>query len=134
MSIYINKCIYWESISKFTCKDAQSLHSILYTFIVNFENLYLLWENFNAKKEKDICSFLSLKHIHSSGPAMKSQGLFHPILLSPARISELTIVTKTSDGKCPLFLVDVNEMVPVLNFTCQVIQSLLIHLSCLAYF
>ncbi|XP_008580345.1 PREDICTED: aldehyde oxidase [Galeopterus variegatus] len=34
----------------------------------------------------------------SLGPAMKSQGHFHPILLSPARISELTTVTKTSDG------------------------------------
>ncbi|XP_062942296.1 aldehyde oxidase 2 [Cynocephalus volans] len=34
----------------------------------------------------------------SLGPAMKSQGYFHPILLSPARIYELTTVTKTSDG------------------------------------
>uniref|UniRef100_A0A673T1X2 aldehyde oxidase n=1 Tax=Suricata suricatta TaxID=37032 RepID=A0A673T1X2_SURSU len=34
----------------------------------------------------------------SLGPAMKSQGHFHPILLSPARISELSIVCKTSDG------------------------------------
>ncbi|XP_069343758.1 aldehyde oxidase 2 [Eulemur rufifrons] len=34
----------------------------------------------------------------SLGPAMKSQGQFHPILLSPARISELTMVTKTSEG------------------------------------
>nr|XP_040149313.1 aldehyde oxidase-like isoform X1 [Ictidomys tridecemlineatus] len=34
----------------------------------------------------------------SLGPAMKSQGHFHPILLSPARISELSVVTKTSDG------------------------------------
>uniref|UniRef100_A0A2K6KDM9 Aldehyde oxidase n=1 Tax=Rhinopithecus bieti TaxID=61621 RepID=A0A2K6KDM9_RHIBE len=32
------------------------------------------------------------------GPAMKSQGHFHPVLLSPARISELSMVTKTSDG------------------------------------
>uniref|UniRef100_A0A8C9A0K0 aldehyde oxidase n=1 Tax=Prolemur simus TaxID=1328070 RepID=A0A8C9A0K0_PROSS len=34
----------------------------------------------------------------SLGPAMKSQGRFHPILLYPARISELTMVTKTSEG------------------------------------
>uniref|UniRef100_A0A8D1NSS5 aldehyde oxidase n=1 Tax=Sus scrofa TaxID=9823 RepID=A0A8D1NSS5_PIG len=34
----------------------------------------------------------------SLGPAMKSQGRFHPILLSPARISELSVVSKTSDG------------------------------------
>ncbi|XP_037705295.1 aldehyde oxidase 2 isoform X3 [Choloepus didactylus] len=34
----------------------------------------------------------------SLGPAMKSQGHFHPILLSPARISELSLVSKTSDG------------------------------------
>uniref|UniRef100_A0A0D9REZ2 aldehyde oxidase n=1 Tax=Chlorocebus sabaeus TaxID=60711 RepID=A0A0D9REZ2_CHLSB len=34
----------------------------------------------------------------SLGPAMKSQGHFHPVLLSPARISELSMVTKTSDG------------------------------------
>uniref|UniRef100_A0A8C3W8T2 aldehyde oxidase n=1 Tax=Catagonus wagneri TaxID=51154 RepID=A0A8C3W8T2_9CETA len=34
----------------------------------------------------------------SLGPAMKSQGQFHPILLSPARISELSVVSKTSDG------------------------------------
>ncbi|XP_053520992.1 aldehyde oxidase 2-like [Artibeus jamaicensis] len=34
----------------------------------------------------------------SLGPAMKSQGHFHPILLSPARISELSIVSTTSEG------------------------------------
>uniref|UniRef100_A0A2K5WHA8 aldehyde oxidase n=1 Tax=Macaca fascicularis TaxID=9541 RepID=A0A2K5WHA8_MACFA len=34
----------------------------------------------------------------SLGPAMKSQRQFHPVLLSPARISELSMVTKTSDG------------------------------------
>ncbi|XP_054113736.1 aldehyde oxidase 2 isoform X3 [Callithrix jacchus] len=34
----------------------------------------------------------------SLGPGMKSQGHFHPVLLSPARISELSMVTKTSDG------------------------------------
>ncbi|XP_072473321.1 aldehyde oxidase 2-like isoform X1 [Notamacropus eugenii] len=34
----------------------------------------------------------------SVGPAMKFQGLFHPVLLSPARISELSIVTNTNDG------------------------------------
>ncbi|XP_043433369.1 aldehyde oxidase 2 [Prionailurus bengalensis] len=34
----------------------------------------------------------------SLGPAMKSQGRVHPILLSPARISELSMVFKTSDG------------------------------------
>uniref|UniRef100_A0A7N5JG31 aldehyde oxidase n=2 Tax=Ailuropoda melanoleuca TaxID=9646 RepID=A0A7N5JG31_AILME len=34
----------------------------------------------------------------SLGPAVKSQGHFHPILLSPARISELSMVSKTSDG------------------------------------
>nr|XP_051704003.1 aldehyde oxidase 2 isoform X1 [Oryctolagus cuniculus] len=34
----------------------------------------------------------------SLGPAMKSQGHFYPILLSAARISELRMVTKTSDG------------------------------------
>ncbi|XP_012594522.2 aldehyde oxidase 2 isoform X1 [Microcebus murinus] len=34
----------------------------------------------------------------SLGPAMKTRGQFHPILLSPARISELTMVTKTSEG------------------------------------
>ncbi|XP_021573473.1 aldehyde oxidase 2 [Carlito syrichta] len=43
----------------------------------------------------------------SLGPAMKSQGRFHPILLSPARILELRMVTETSDGltigaACPL--------------------------------
>ncbi|KAM4836127.1 aldehyde oxidase 2 [Thomomys bottae] len=32
------------------------------------------------------------------GPATKSQGHVYPILLSPARISELMLVTKTSDG------------------------------------
>ncbi|XP_040827889.1 aldehyde oxidase 2 [Ochotona curzoniae] len=34
----------------------------------------------------------------SLGPAMKSQGHFYPVLLSPARIPELRMVTKTSDG------------------------------------
>ncbi|XP_019582321.2 aldehyde oxidase 2 [Rhinolophus sinicus] len=34
----------------------------------------------------------------SLGPAMKSQGRFHPILLYPARISELSMVSKTSEG------------------------------------
>ncbi|XP_024419655.2 aldehyde oxidase 2 isoform X2 [Desmodus rotundus] len=34
----------------------------------------------------------------SLGPAMKSQGHFHPVLLSPARISELRIVSTTSEG------------------------------------
>uniref|UniRef100_A0A2K5CTC0 aldehyde oxidase n=1 Tax=Aotus nancymaae TaxID=37293 RepID=A0A2K5CTC0_AOTNA len=34
----------------------------------------------------------------SLGPGMKSQGHFHPVLLSPARISELSMVRKTSDG------------------------------------
>ncbi|XP_042639514.1 aldehyde oxidase 2 [Orycteropus afer afer] len=32
------------------------------------------------------------------GPAMKSQGHFHPILLSPVRISELCVVSETSAG------------------------------------
>nr|XP_021510779.1 aldehyde oxidase 2 [Meriones unguiculatus] len=32
------------------------------------------------------------------GPTMKSQGHFYPILLSPARIPDLRMVTKTSDG------------------------------------
>ncbi|XP_068824571.1 aldehyde oxidase 2 [Capricornis sumatraensis] len=34
----------------------------------------------------------------SLGPAMRSKGHFHPILLSPARISELNVVSKTNDG------------------------------------
>uniref|UniRef100_G3WE87 aldehyde oxidase n=1 Tax=Sarcophilus harrisii TaxID=9305 RepID=G3WE87_SARHA len=34
----------------------------------------------------------------SVGPAMKFQGHVHPVLLSPARISELSMVTKTNDG------------------------------------
>ncbi|XP_039700297.1 aldehyde oxidase 2 isoform X2 [Pteropus medius] len=34
----------------------------------------------------------------SLGPAMKSRGHLHPILLSPARISELNTVSKTSEG------------------------------------
>ncbi|XP_052605482.1 aldehyde oxidase 2 [Peromyscus californicus insignis] len=34
----------------------------------------------------------------SLGPAMKSQGHFHPILLSPAGIPDLRVVTKNSDG------------------------------------
>ncbi|XP_006889202.1 PREDICTED: aldehyde oxidase-like [Elephantulus edwardii] len=34
----------------------------------------------------------------SLGPAMKSQGCFHPILLYPVRISELYVVSKASDG------------------------------------
>ncbi|XP_035879007.1 aldehyde oxidase 2 [Phyllostomus discolor] len=34
----------------------------------------------------------------SLGPAMRSQGHFHPVLLSPARISELSIVSTTSEG------------------------------------
>ncbi|ELK35886.1 Aldehyde oxidase [Myotis davidii] len=34
----------------------------------------------------------------SLGPAMKSQGHVHPILLSPARISELSMVSTTSEG------------------------------------
>ncbi|XP_066089056.1 aldehyde oxidase 2 isoform X1 [Saccopteryx bilineata] len=34
----------------------------------------------------------------SLGPAMKSQGHFYPIVLSPARISELSMVSKTSEG------------------------------------
>uniref|UniRef100_A0A8C0CFC4 FAD-binding PCMH-type domain-containing protein n=1 Tax=Balaenoptera musculus TaxID=9771 RepID=A0A8C0CFC4_BALMU len=49
----------------------------------------------------------------SLGPALKSQGHFHPVLLSPARISELIMVSKTRDGE---------------------FQNLLIHLSCLACF
>ncbi|XP_031224701.1 aldehyde oxidase 2 [Mastomys coucha] len=32
------------------------------------------------------------------GPAMKSQGHFYPVLLYPARIPDLRMVTKTSDG------------------------------------
>lgn len=36
---------------------------------------------------------------------MKSQGHFHPILLSPARISELSMVSETSDGEFLVFLV-----------------------------
>ncbi|XP_049628874.1 aldehyde oxidase 2-like [Suncus etruscus] len=34
----------------------------------------------------------------SLGPAMKSQGHFHLVLLSPVRISELRMVSETSDG------------------------------------
>ncbi|XP_054978420.1 aldehyde oxidase 2 [Sorex araneus] len=34
----------------------------------------------------------------SLGPAMKSRGHFHPIVLSPARIPELRMVSETSDG------------------------------------
>nr|KAF6336124.1 hypothetical protein mMyoMyo1_000773 [Myotis myotis] len=34
----------------------------------------------------------------SLGPAMKSQGHVHPILLSPVRISELSMVSTTSEG------------------------------------
>ncbi|KAH0511696.1 Aldehyde oxidase 4 [Microtus ochrogaster] len=34
----------------------------------------------------------------SLGPAMKSQGHFYPILLSPARVPDLRTVTKSSDG------------------------------------
>uniref|UniRef100_A0A4W2INJ3 aldehyde oxidase n=1 Tax=Bos indicus x Bos taurus TaxID=30522 RepID=A0A4W2INJ3_BOBOX len=34
----------------------------------------------------------------SLGPAMRSKGCLHPILLSPARISELNVVSKTNDG------------------------------------
>uniref|UniRef100_A0A9L0JIZ8 aldehyde oxidase n=1 Tax=Equus asinus TaxID=9793 RepID=A0A9L0JIZ8_EQUAS len=34
----------------------------------------------------------------SLGPAKKSQGHFHPVLLSPARISELSMVSTTSEG------------------------------------
>ncbi|XP_059249136.1 aldehyde oxidase 2 [Mustela nigripes] len=34
----------------------------------------------------------------SLGPAMKSQGHFQPVLLSPARIPELSVVSETSDG------------------------------------
>lgn len=36
---------------------------------------------------------------------MKSQGHFHPILLSAARISELSVVSKTSEGEFLVFLV-----------------------------
>uniref|UniRef100_A0A8B9YTD3 aldehyde oxidase n=1 Tax=Bos mutus grunniens TaxID=30521 RepID=A0A8B9YTD3_BOSMU len=34
----------------------------------------------------------------SLGPAMRSKGCLYPILLSPARISELNVVSKTNDG------------------------------------
>ncbi|KAM6178134.1 aldehyde oxidase 2 [Rhynchocyon petersi] len=34
----------------------------------------------------------------SLGPAMNSQGHFHPVLLSPVRISELSAVSRASDG------------------------------------
>ncbi|XP_042522937.1 aldehyde oxidase 2 [Dipodomys spectabilis] len=34
----------------------------------------------------------------SLGPAVKSRGHFYPVLLSPARIPELKMVTKTNDG------------------------------------
>lgn len=37
---------------------------------------------------------------------MKSQGHFQPVLLSPARIPELSVVSKTSDGE---FLVLLGE-------------------------
>lgn len=58
------------------------------------------------KKEKCIFSFLtpSKIYIYFSGPAMKSQGHFHPILLYPARISELSMVSKTSEGEFMMFL------------------------------
>ena len=36
---------------------------------------------------------------------MRSKGCFHPILLSPARISELNVVSKTNDGEFQVFFV-----------------------------
>ena len=50
---------------------------------------------------------LSLRYILHllSGPAMRSKGYFHPILLSPARISELNVVSKTNDGEFQVFFV-----------------------------
>lgn len=76
----------------------------------------------------------------SLGPAMKSQGHFHPILLSPARISELSMVSETSDGLtigagCSLAQVKdiLAEMVSKLSEEkTQTYQALLKHLKSLA--
>ncbi|XP_017506713.3 aldehyde oxidase 2 [Manis javanica] len=76
----------------------------------------------------------------SLGPAMKSQGHFHPILLSPARISELSMVSETSDGLtigagCSLAQVKdiLTEMVSKLSEEkTQTYQALLKHLKSLA--
>ena len=40
-----------------------------------------------------------------SGAAMRSKGCLYPILLSPARISELNVVSKTNDGEYQVFFV-----------------------------
>ncbi|XP_025785416.1 aldehyde oxidase 2-like [Puma concolor] len=76
----------------------------------------------------------------SLGPAMKSQGRVHPILLSPARISELSMVFKTSDGLtigagCSLAQVKdiLAEQVSELpEEKTQTYRALLKHLKCLA--
>lgn len=68
------------------------------------------------KKKKGIFSFLSLSkiYIYFLGPAMKSRGHLHPILLSPARISELNTVSKTSEGEFLVFLCNINPCTKLL--------------------
>ncbi|XP_077010743.1 aldehyde oxidase 2 [Tamandua tetradactyla] len=76
----------------------------------------------------------------SLGPAMRSQGHFHPVLLSPTRISDLSMVSKTSDGLtigagCSLAQVKdiLAEMVTQLpEEKSQTYQALLKHLKSLA--
>lgn len=56
---------------------------------------------------KGILPFLTVSkiYIYFPGPAKKSQGHFHPVLLSPARISELSMVSTTSEGEFLVFSV-----------------------------
>lgn len=60
------------------------------------------------KKKRHFLFPVSKIHFYFSGPAMKSQGHWHPILLSPARISELNTVSKTSEGEFLAFLYNIN--------------------------
>ncbi|XP_068924923.1 aldehyde oxidase 2-like [Petaurus breviceps papuanus] len=76
----------------------------------------------------------------SVGPAMKFQGYFHPVLLSPARISELSMVTNTNDGLtigagCSLDQVKqilTEEVSKLPEEKTQTFQALLNHLRSLA--
>lgn len=57
------------------------------------------YKKFSMSKKSPFLSLSKMHFFPLSGPAMKSQGHFYPVLLSPARIPDLRMVTKTSGGE-----------------------------------
>lgn len=45
------------------------------------------------------CVFLSKVSFCLVGPDMKFRGVFHPIVIAPARIPDLNVVERMSDGQ-----------------------------------